>query len=360
MKSLMKSLTRFQPDKQDFAAATAPSGTMDRRAFLAGSCACCAGLTLAPSATLLLSQAGAAHAAAASATPLRVGHLPAGCVSHLLLAKVRGLFEKRGLAVDLVQFNGPADNMIALNASRLDLIHNPWTTTLAAYADSARNLRIIGGSGKGGIELVARKGSVTSVAALIQAADTGLKIGVLKLDTLELVGYGVLAQHGKSYKNYEMTFFPSMVGMGEALITGAVDVATLAQPYAESVVRQSGGTYLADSNDVWGPEAPDCVITTTTDTIRSRKEALTAYIAVLKESADAFYADIDGAVRDLQPLYGAPPEILRTALQRQTPNPILGKAGHDGMVRGAQHLVDLGYFPANIAESVLDLSLQPA
>jgi NitT/TauT family transport system substrate-binding protein len=337
----------------------AENNAINRRSFLSQGCACCAGLVLAPAAAAFLTQIDAAEAASASAT-IRIGHLPAGCVSHLLLAKVRGLFEKHGINAQLTQFNSPADNLIALNASQLDLIHNPWTTTIAAYADSVKNLRIVGGSGKAGIELVARKGSVRTVAELIAAADKGLKIGTLKLDTLELVGYGVLAQHGKSYKNYEMTFFPSMVGMGEALITGAVDVATLAQPYAESVVKQSDGTYLADSNDVWGPEAPDCVITTTTDFIKSHRELITAYISVLKESADSFYADTDAAVRDLQPLYGAPPEILKVALHRQSPNPIIGKAGRDGVNRGVQYLIDLGYFPTNIANDVLDLSLQPA
>lgn len=346
----------MHPDKKHDHSARA----IDRRAFLVQGCACCAGLALAPAAVGLLAQIDVAEAAAAGGRTIRVGHLPAGCVSHLLLAKARGLFEKHGINAQLTQFNGPADNLVALDAGQLDVIHNPWTTTMAAYAGGSRNFRIVGGSGKAGIELVARKGSVKTVQELIEAADKGLKIGTLKLDTLELVGYGVLAKNGKSYKNYNMTFFPSMVGMGEALIVGAVDVATLAQPYAESVVKQSGGTYLADSNDVWGPEAPDCVITTTTGFMKANGELITAYINVLKESAESFYADTEAAVRDLQPLYGAPPEILRTALHRQSPNPIMGKAGQDGVNRGVQYLIELGYFPTNIANEVLDLSLQPA
>ncbi len=94
----------------------------------------------------------------------------------------------------------------------------------------------------GWIELVARAGSVKSVDELIEAADSGLRIGTLRLDTLELVGYGTLSKNGRSYKNYALTFFPSMVGMGEAISNASVDVCTLAQPYAESVVRESGAT----------------------------------------------------------------------------------------------------------------------
>ncbi len=56
----------------------------------------------------------------------------------------------------LTQFNGPSDSLQSLVADKLDLIHGPWTTTIAAFAEGAKDLRIIGGSGQAGIELVAR------------------------------------------------------------------------------------------------------------------------------------------------------------------------------------------------------------
>jgi hypothetical protein len=138
---------------------------------------------------------------------VRVGHLPAGCVSHLLLAKKRGLFEKAGVHAQITQFNGPAENILALQSGKLDLMHNPWTTTFAAYAAGSNNLQIVGGSGQAGIELVARSGSVKNVNELIKAAGSGLRIGTLHLDTLELVTIGTLAMHGKSYKDYALKFF---------------------------------------------------------------------------------------------------------------------------------------------------------
>jgi ABC-type nitrate/sulfonate/bicarbonate transport system substrate-binding protein len=58
--------------------------------------------------------------------------------------------------VRVLQFNGPAENILALRSGKLDLMHNPWTTTFAAYAAGSNNLRIVGGSGQAGIELVAR------------------------------------------------------------------------------------------------------------------------------------------------------------------------------------------------------------
>lgn len=330
-----------------------------RRDFLRTGCSCCSALALTPAAVAMLAAAGRAEAAASS-TVLKVGHLPAGCVSHVLLAKKRGMFAKAGLNVDLVQFNGPADNIRALIAGELHMMHNPWTTTMAAYAEGSNDLRIIGGSGLAGIELVARKDSVANVNEFIGKAGKKLRVGTLRLDTLELVGYGVMSQNGVSYDDYDMTFFPSMVGMGEALINGSVDVCTLAQPYAEMVVKEAGGTYLADSNDVWGPEAPDCVITSTDGFLKKDGALATQYMAVLREAAESFYNDFDAALDDLQPLYGAPREILAIALKRQSPDPLLNAAGVSGIRKGVKYLIELGYFKNNIADDVLNLGYQPA
>ena len=288
-----------------------------------------------------------------------MGHLPAGCVSHLLLAKKRGMFAEAGLNVELTQFNGPPENLQALVAGSLDLMHNPWTTTMAAYGQGTKNLRIVGGSGLAGVELVAREGTVKNVNEFISAAGTGLRVGTLRLDTLELVGYGIMAQHGKTYDDYEMTFFPSMVGMGEALQSGKLDVCTLVQPYAESVVKQANGIYLADSNDVWGPEAPDCVITATEETLAANSETVTAYMTVLANAATAFYDDFDSALDDLTPIYGAPRDILEIALKRQSPNPLINSAGSSGIRTGIKYLIELGYFNDDITDDVLDLSHQP-
>ena len=327
-----------------------------RRGFLAV-CGCGALNISAGGASLLLAATRAE--AQAGGQRLRVGHLPAGCVSHLLLAKKRGMFARAGLTVELTQFNGPAENLQALIVGSLDVMHNPWTTTMAAYGEGTRDLRIVGGSGQGGIELVARKGSVKTVDEFIAAARSGLRVGTLRLDTLELVGYGTMSKHGKSYSDYKMTFFPSMVGMGEGIANASLDVCTLAQPYAESVVSQNGAVYLTDSNSVWGPQAPDCVINTMTSTGKNKAALLSAYMNVLKDSASAFNADYESALNDLQPIYGAPRAILATALKRQTPNPVIGPAGANGIRSGMKYLIELGYFKDNFADTVLDLQYQP-
>lgn len=294
-------------------------------------------------------------------TVLRVGHLPAGCVSHLLLANKRGRFQAAGLNVEVTQFNGPNENLQALVGGAQDVVHNPWTNSVAAYAQGTSSLRIICGSGKGGIELVSRSGSVKTLDELKQAANRGLRIGTLKLDTLELVVYGHLKKMGIDYYDYKMSYFPSMTGMGEALIEGSVDVCSLAQPYAETVVTRTSGTYLGDSNGAWGPEASDCVINTRADLIENEPNMLADYLAVLRQSAEELKQDYEGALADLAPVYNSTPQILKVALGRQAPQPIMDEAGVESLRVGVQFLVDLKYLKpsqSNLIDEVFDGSIQ--
>lgn len=341
-------------------AATAMGAELSRRRFL-GSC-CTAGFALVGGGALSSFLAGCGEGQGGNQSAgktLRVGHLPAGCVQHLLLANKRGMFAKESLNVRLTQFNGPGENIQALIAGAQDVIHNPWTNTIAAYARGQRDLRIICGSGKGGIELVARNGSVKSVDELAGAAGKGLRVGTLRLDTLELVAFGTMRKAGVAYDDYKLTFFPSMVGMGEALIGSKVDVCSLAQPYGATVVDKANGTYLADSNDAWGPEAADCVVNTRSDFVDRNAGMLQTYLGVLRDAARARDADYEKAIADLAPVYGADRKVLAAGLERQVPQPVMDARGLKSLHTGAGYLVDLDYVKEDVVGQVFDGSVQP-
>ena len=330
---------------------------LTRRKFLGACCATGFGIVASGPLAAILAACGSEPAATAAST-LRVGHLPAGCIQHLLLAQINGLFKKQGLNVVLTQFDGPPPNLQSLVTGAIDVSHNPWTTVIAAYNGGQKDLRIIGGSGKGGIELVAREGSVKSVAELAASANKGLKVGTLRLDTLELVTYGTLRDAGRSYSQYSMTFFPSMVGMGDALIHKSVDVASLAQPYGATVVSSANGTYLNDSNQVWGPQASDCVVNVTAGYLEKNRSKLETYLHVLDEAAKLRDSDFEKALTQLQPIYQVPQPILSEGLKRQTPQPVLDTAAIQGLHKGVGYLIDLGYLKSDVIDSVFDSRIQ--
>jgi NitT/TauT family transport system substrate-binding protein len=343
-------------DSEQTGIGDAIAADVTRRKFLGACCATGFGIVASGSIASVLSACG--NATSSSAGTIRVGHLPAGCIQHLLLASKNGLFKKAGLNVQLTQFDGPPPNLQALVSGAIDISHNPWTTVISAYDQGQKDLRIFGGSGKGGIELVARSGSVKDVPQLAAAANTGLKVGTLRLDTLELVTYGTMKKAGVSYSDYRMKFFPSMVGMGEALIKRSVDVASLAQPYGATVVDQARGTYLEDSNQVWGPDASDCVVNAKASYIEKNKSKLETYLHVLEEAARQRDADFEKALTQLQPIYQVPRPILSSGLKRQTPQPVLDSTGLRSLHNGVGYLIELKYLKTDVIKQVFDPSIQ--
>src|SRR4051794_32944236 len=77
--------------------ADAIAADVTRRKFLGACCATGFGIVASGSIASLLSACG--NTSSSSAGTIRVGHLPAGCIQHLLLAQKNGLFKKAGLNV---------------------------------------------------------------------------------------------------------------------------------------------------------------------------------------------------------------------------------------------------------------------
>ena len=80
---------------------------------------------------------------------------------------------------------------------------------------------------------------------------------------------------------------------------------------------------------------------------------------VLQAAAKQFSDNYEAALDDLQPIYGAPRDVLAIALKRQYPDPVIDATGVAGIRKGNGYLIELGYFPTNFADRVLDLSHQP-
>jgi NitT/TauT family transport system substrate-binding protein len=141
---------------------------------------------------------------------------------------------------------------------------------------------------------------------------------------------------------------------------GEFIVASLAQPYGATVVSSAKGTYLNDSNQVWGPEASDCVVNVKSDYLDNNRSKLETYLNVLDEAAKLRDADFEKALTQLQPIYQVPRAILSEGLKRQAPQPVLDPAAIAGLHKGVGYLIDLGYLKSDVIDSVFDPRVQAA
>ena len=124
------------------------------------------------------------------------------------------------------------------------------------------------------------------------------------------------------------------------------------------MVSSANGTYLNDSNQVWGPEASDCVVNVKADYLEKNRGKLETYLHVLDEAAKLRDADFEKALTQLQPIYQVPPAILSEGLKRQTPQPVLDPTAIQGLHKGVGYLIDLGYLKGDVIDSVFDSRIQ--
>ncbi len=295
--------------------------------------------------------------ASAQAMPevIQVGHLVGICMSPLFYAHATGMFAAEGLKVELKFMPNPGDALTALTAGVQHIVHIPFTNIIVA-ANNGAPVRIIGGSGAGGIFLVAQAGSgIKSMADLQKAKGKGIKIGSMRLNTFELMAYRVLTNAGLKYDDFQMVWFNDVLSMASAFEAKAVDVVTHVEPFATRLVDKMGGAPLASNLDAWGKDGPDCVTNARIDFIEKYPEATKRYLRALLKADAAIKADREKAVEilDKGKYYRVDRDTLRAALPRQMPQVDLTQGGEQGMQVAIADMRALGYIktlPPNLID----------
>ena len=224
---------------------------------------------------------------------INVGHLVGICMSPLFYAQATGLFAAEGLKVDMKFMPNPGDALTALTGGVMQVVHIPFTNVIVA-ANNGAPVRIIGGSGAGGIFLIAQGSSgIKSMKDLAAKKGTGLKIGAMRLNTFELMAYRALANAGLKYDDFNMVWFSDTLSMASAFEAKAVDVVTHVEPFATRLIDKLGGVPLASNLDTWGKDGPDCVTNARIDFIEKYPEATTKYLRALLKADAAIKANRD-------------------------------------------------------------------
>jgi NitT/TauT family transport system substrate-binding protein len=288
---------------------------------------------------------------------INVGHLVGICMSPLFFAHAAGYFKDEGLNVQLKFMPNPGDAITALVSNAMDIIHNPFTNAYVAAAQGAP-LRIIAGSGAGGLFIIAQKeAGIGSMAALAAAKGKGLKIGTMRFNTFELTLYRALQQNNLAYSDYNIVWFNDTLSMASAFEAKAVDVVTHVEPFATRLVDKLGGIPLASNLDVWGPHGPDCVTKTSLRFLQSHPEALRRYVKAILRADAAIKADMPKAVEmlDAGKYYRVDKATLTAALPRQKPQVDITQGGAKGMEIAIADMVKLGYLKS--APQIIDTTI---
>jgi NitT/TauT family transport system substrate-binding protein len=289
---------------------------------------------------------------------INVGHLVGICMSPLFYAHAAGYFKDEGLNVQLKFMPNPGDAITALVSNAMDVIHNPFTNSFVAAAQASAPIRIIAGSGAGGLFIIAQKESgIRSMADLVAAKGKGLKVGTIRFNTFEMTLYRHLVQNNVGYSDYNIVWFNDTLSMAAAFDAKAIDVVTHVEPFATRLVDQLGGAVLASNLEAWGQNGPDCVTNTSVRFLERYPEALRRYIKAILRADAAIKADMPKAVEilDAAKFYRVDKATLAAALPRQPPQVDISKGGDKGMEIAINDMVTLGY--VKTAPKIIDLAL---
>jgi NitT/TauT family transport system substrate-binding protein len=288
---------------------------------------------------------------------VNVGHLVGICMSPLFYAKATEIFKEEGLNVQMKFMPNPGDALTALNSGAMDIIHNPFTNAFVAAGQGAP-VRIIAGSGAGGLFLVAQKDTgIKSMADLAAQKGKGLKIGTVRFNTFELTLYRGLTKAGLTYNDFNIVWFNDTLALAAAFESKNLDLATHVEPFATRLIDQLGGAPIYSSLDAWGPHGPDCVTNTTARYLESKPETIKKYLKAILRADAAIKADRPKAIEilDAAKFYRVNKEVLTAALPRQMPQVDITKGGDKGMEIAVADMVQLGYLKS--PPPIIDITL---
>jgi NitT/TauT family transport system substrate-binding protein len=305
----------------------------------------------------VLASLGLPSVAGAQAMPevIQVGHLVGICMSPLFYAHATGLFQAEGLKVELKFMPNPGDALTALTGGQQHIVHIPFTNIIVA-ANNGAPVRIISGSGAGGLFLIAQQSTgIKSMDDLKKNRGKNLKVGAMRLNTFELMLYRALQNAGLSYSDFNMVWFNDTLSMASAFEAKAVDLVTHVEPFATRLVDKLDGVAIASNLDTWGKDGPDCVTNARIDFLEKYPEAARRYLRALVKADAAIKADRDKAVDilDKGKYYRVDRDTLRAALPRQMPQVNLIGAGEDGMRVAIKDMTSLGYIK-NVPPTLID------
>jgi NitT/TauT family transport system substrate-binding protein len=168
---------------------------------------------------------------------LKIGYQPLISHAPFFIAQEEGLFAEQGLEVELIQFNRASEMMPALLQGALDVVAGSINVLTfnaiaqggqAKYVASKGYIDPVGCSADG---WVARVELINSGRLANMADLRGLKVTKNTGSVWDYTMDMLLAQGGLTEEDIEITDISQQANRLEALGTGAVDIASLAEPW---------------------------------------------------------------------------------------------------------------------------------
>jgi NitT/TauT family transport system substrate-binding protein len=210
-------------------------------------------------------------------------------------ARQRGLFEKRGLDVQLMKFDNQQDAARAAVLGSLDAAFvAAWDMLQVVPGNDSPAMFLVTNISYGADGIVARPG-ITSMAEL-----RGKRVAAKVAAVNHLILSEALALHRIGANEIELVDIDNAVAERQ-MYEGSVDAATIWEPALSQIAARTGGSILYTTREIDSAVVDGLI--TSKQTIAARREALIRLILVwfdvmhaLEREPDQVYADAGAAI----------------------------------------------------------------
>ncbi len=189
-------------------------------------------------ALVLTACAGATPSKPAAPVQVRIGTQPWIGYGPWWVAKEKGIFEKYGLQVELVDFIEDKEVNAAFASGDMNAANLATHTAIKLFAAGLDMRLVLLEDASYEADAVLAPKALASIADL-----KGKKIAYEEGTTSDLLLNYALAQNGMSVEDIEPVFMPAS-DAGAALIAGQVDVAVTYEPYISAALADNPDLYL--------------------------------------------------------------------------------------------------------------------
>ncbi|HEF4774074.1 ABC transporter substrate-binding protein [Burkholderia multivorans] len=213
-----------------------------------------------------------------------------GALSNLPLfvAIDGGLLKARGFAAQAPSYDGFQSTAEILASGAAGLGTTGFTRALVEHAQPDP-LRIVGGSGKLGMALVAQPG--------IGVRDLrGCQVGTFAHDPMEVLLYDTLHAHHVSFGEIECIHYDSLGDAVRDLQERRIAALTVVEPWISRLEAQ-GFEVLCDGVHAWGGDYPDTLVVARASFLCAHPDIVRAVLSAMLEAQALILQDPAAAVR---------------------------------------------------------------
>ncbi|WP_410319053.1 ABC transporter substrate-binding protein [Methanobrevibacter sp.] len=209
---------------------------------------------------------------------VKIGYLPSDHDAALFVAEKQGLYEKKGIKVELVQFNNGGDLMTAMASGQVDVGYVGIAPVLSSVAKGVP-VKVISSAQTEGSGIVVTKDSGIKSAADLKGKSIATP-GEASIQHVLLSNY--LDKNGLSIKDLNVSAM-KVPSMNDALKTKQIDGIITFQPYVSIAENDTNNVVLENSSGIL-PNHPCCVVVASDDFIKNHENETKNIIEIHNES----------------------------------------------------------------------------